>query len=176
MTGSADRTRSIARSRWWAGVLFAVAALGGGVLGACSTSTPVADSGLGAAGGDGGVAVRSASVGEGERIAAGYFVISGGEADDRLVGASSPSAASVSLHRTDASGAMRATDAVAVPAGATVPFVPGGDHLMLEGLVAPLLPGDDVIVNLEFERAGVVEVTAPVVALVDVLDVYDGGW
>lgn len=140
---------------------------------ACGSSD---DTALGSAGGPGGVGVRSVSVGEGERIAAGYLVLEGGDAPDRLVGASSPSAAAVSLHRTDPSGAMVDTDAVDVPAGGEVPFLPGGDHLMLEGLVAPLLPGERVLLDLEFADAGVVRVEAPVVALVDVLDTYDGGW
>lgn len=131
---------------------------------------------LGSAGGTGGVAVRAASVGEGEKIAAGYLVLAGGDVPDRLLGASSPVAAAVSLHRTDASGAMVATDVIEVPAGTDVPFVPGGDHLMLEGLVAPLLPGESVALDLEFAEAGTVRVEAPVIALVDVLDTYDGGW
>ena len=131
---------------------------------------------LGAAGVAGGVMVRSASVGEGDRIAAGYLVLVGGETPDRLVGASSPSAGSIQLHRTTDSGAMAPTDAVEVPAGAEVPFVPGGDHLMLEALVSPLLPGDVVALDLEFAGAGTLRVEAPVIALVDVLDAYDGGW
>jgi hypothetical protein len=92
------------------------------------------------------------------------------------VGASSPSAAAVSLHRTDPSGAMVDAAAIDVPAGGEVPFLPGGDHLMLEGLVTPLLPGASVVLDLEFADAGVVQVEAPVIALVDVLDTYDGGW
>lgn len=131
---------------------------------------------LGSAGGDGGVSVRAASVGEGEELAAGYLVLVGGDTPDRLVGASSPSATSVNLHRANASGAMAFSAAVDVPAGAEVPFVPGGSHLMLEGLVSPLRPGDVVTLDLEFDEAGTVRVDAPVVALVDVLDVYSGGW
>lgn len=131
---------------------------------------------LGSASGAGGVSVRAASVGEGEKIAAGYLVLAGGDTSDQLLGASSPVAAAVSLHRTDASGAMVATDVVEVPAGTDVPFVPGGDHLMLEGLAAPLLPGESVALDLEFAEAGTLRVEAPVIALVDVLDTYDGGW
>ena len=143
------------------------------VAGACGN---VDEQALGSAGGSGGVSVRSASVGEGERIAAGYLVLVGGDSPDRLLGASSPAAASVSLHRTDASGVMQATDAIEVPAGAEVPFLPGGDHLMLEGLAAPLVPGDGVVLDLRFAEAGTLRVEAPVIALVDVLDAYDGGW
>ncbi len=147
-----------------------------GVVGVASGCGSADGPTLGSAEGLGGVKVRSASVGEGERIAAGYLVLEGGDDPDRLVGASSPAATSVTLHRTDPSGAMVDTDAIDVPAGGEVPFLPGGDHLMLEGLVAPLLPGSSVVVDLEFAGAGVVRVEAPVVALVDVLDTYDGGW
>jgi len=143
------------------------------LLGGCGT-----DDGppLGSADSGGGVAVRSASVGEGERIAAGYLVLVGGDTPDRLVGASSPAASAVSLHRTDPDGVMVATDAIEVPAGAEVPFLPGGDHLMLEGLAVPLLPGEAVTLDLEFAGAGTLRLEAPVIALVDVLDTYDGGW
>lgn len=143
-----------------------------------ATAGCAADDGveLGAAAAADGVAVRSVSVGEGERIAAGYLVVDGGGFADRLVGASSPASSSVSLHRTGASGAMVATEAIEIPAGEEVRFVPGGDHLMLEGLAAPLMPGEVVTLALEFERSGVLQVEAPVIALVDVLDAYDGGW
>lgn len=153
-----------------------LALLAVGILAATTGCGSPSGTALGSAEGSGGVGVRSASVGEGERIAAGYLVLEGGDGPDRLVGASSPSAASVSLHRTDASGAMVDTDAIDLPAGGEVPFLPGGDHLMLEGLVAPLVPGSSVVLDLEFATAGVVRVEAPVVALVDVLDTYDGGW
>lgn len=153
------------------GVLLAVGVVS--VASGCGASDGTT---LGSAEGSGGVGVRSVSVGEGERIAAGYLVLEGGDNPDRLVGASSPSAAAVSLHRTDPSGAMVDAAAIDVPAGGEVPFLPGGDHLMLEGLVTPLLPGASVVLDLEFADAGVVQVEAPVIALVDVLDTYDGGW
>ena len=171
MTPRHSTGRSAAVGALALGVLLAV-----GVVGVTSGCGSPDGTSLGSVDGPGGVGVRSASVGEGERIAAGYLVLEGGDDPDRLVGASSPAAALVSLHRTDPSGAMVDADAVDVPAGGEVPFLPGGDHLMLEGLVAPLLPGTSVVLDLEFAGAGVVRVEAPVVALVDVLDTYDGGW
>ena len=124
----------------------------------------------------GGLAVTDAAVGEGDRIAAGYLVMTASGAGDRLVEASSPAATRVTLHSASAGGAMKAVDGLELPAGVPVALVPGGDHLMLEGLTAPLAPGATVTLDLTFETAGEVQLTVPVVALVDVLDVYDRGW
>lgn len=124
----------------------------------------------------GGLSVTDASVGEGDRIAAGYMVIAASGSGDRLLAASSPAATRISLHSTTAEGSMKAVDGLELPAGDPVALVPGGSHLMLEGLVAPLTPGETVALDLTFERAGEVQLLLPVVALVDVLDVYSGGW
>lgn len=124
----------------------------------------------------GGLSVTDASVGEGERIAAGYMVLAASGAGDRLLAASSPAATRITLHATTAKGAMKAVDGLELSAGEPVALVPGGDHLMLEGLVAPLSPGETVALDLTFEIAGQVQLLVPVVALVDVLDVYSGGW
>ena len=45
-----------------------------------------------------------------------------------------------------------------IEAGKTVKFEPGGRHLMLIGLAAPLAEGEQVSVSLAFERAGQVSV------------------
>lgn len=124
----------------------------------------------------GGLAVTDAAVGEGDRIAAGYLVMTASGAGDRLVAASSPAATRITLHSTAAGGAMKAVDGLELPAGVPVALVPGGDHLMLEGLSAPLTPGATVTLELTFEAAGQIQLSVPVVALVDVLDVYDRGW
>ena len=124
----------------------------------------------------GGLTVTDASVGEGDRIAAGYLVMTAPQPGDMLLAASSPAATRVTLHSTSASGAMKAVDGLELPAGQPVALVPGGDHLMLEGLVAPLVPGASVTLELTFETAGEIQLEVPVVALVDVLDIYDRGW
>ncbi len=139
------------------------------------TSESSGELALGSATLPGGVQVGMVAVGEGDRIAAGYLVATADGVADQLVDVTSPAAARVSLHRGDGA-AMEAVEAFAVPAGGELRLVPGGDHLMLEGLVAPLVPGEAVPLTLRFASGGTVEVTAPVVALVDVLDVYDGGW
>lgn len=85
---------------------------------------------------------------------AGFMtLINHGRAPAVLTGAESPAAARVEIHRSDmAGGVMRmARQAqVAVPAGGRVTFAPGGYHLMLIGLKAPLKAGDSVPATLTF--------------------------
>lgn len=57
---------------------------------------------------------------------------------------------------------MTQVTSVAVPAGATVAFEPGGSHVMLIGLVAPLEAGRSFPLTLEFERAGTQSITVEV--------------
>lgn len=95
-----------------------------------------------------------------------YLTITGGSADDRLVGVRAPAdvAAAAMIHRTsmadDGSMSMDGVDGVAVPAGATVALAPGGSHVMLMGLAQPLAAGATFDLVLRFEHAG--ELTAPV--------------
>jgi hypothetical protein len=89
---------------------------------------------------------------------AGYLtIVNSGHAADRVIGAASPAAARVSIHESRVVGSvvtMRTVAAVAIPAGTSVAFRPGGLHLMLEGLKAPLKTGDSVAVTLVFAGAG----------------------
>lgn len=86
-----------------------------------------------------------------------------GEQADRLVGASTPVAASVEIHRSviDAQGVMRmrAIDALALPPRSEQRLRHGGEyHLVLIGLKAPLKHGDRFPITLRFEKAGEREV------------------
>ena len=77
----------------------------------------------------------------------------------------SPAAASVELHSMTMDGdvmKMRQVDAIDLPAGQTVELKPGGYHLMLIGLKAPLKAGDKFPLTLKFEKAGEVIVTVKV--------------
>jgi copper(I)-binding protein len=58
--------------------------------------------------------------------------------------------------------AMQEVDSVTIPAGGTVAFEPGGYHVMLIDLAAPLKAGDTFTMSLDFMNAGVVQVTATV--------------
>lgn len=102
----------------------------------------------------------------GQTTGAGYLKLENrGQAADRLLSASSTAAERVELHSMKLDGdvmRMRALDAVELPPGATVELKPGGDHLMLMGLKAPLEAGGSVPLKLRFERAGEVTVEVKV--------------
>lgn len=123
-----------------------------------------------------GVEVTKAAVTEGDRIAAGYLSVAAPGEGDALVGASSPAATRVSIHSTRSGEAMEEIGSIDVPAAGAVMLQPGGDHLMLEGLLRPITPGETVEVSLRFASGAGITLDVPVVALVDVLDIYSGGW
>ena len=102
--------------------------------------------------------------------AALYFIATNdASTDDRLVGATSPDAGSVSLYGAAADGSttLVPVDAVDVPAGGEVSFEPGGNELVLLGLDAPARVGSTLSVVLEFERAGRVEAVGEVRPFID---------
>jgi copper(I)-binding protein len=108
----------------------------------------------------------------GAMTAAGYVTLTNtGKTADQLIGASTPSARSASLHQSVRSGTMmRMVPVKALPLAprAKTAIAPGGYHLMLTGLIGPLKIGQTVPVTLQFARAGAVKtvfkVEAPVVA------------
>ena len=93
---------------------------------------------------------------------AGYLSIrNDGTAPDRLIGASTPAARAVELHTMLRDGEvmrMRPVTEIALPPGQTVTLAPGGLHIMLIGLGAPLVLGADVPLTLRFAQAGEVTV------------------
>lgn len=79
---------------------------------------------------------------------------------DRLLGGSTPVAERVEVHEMRMDGnvmRMRELAALEVPAGKPTKLEPGGMHLMLMGLKAPLKAGDKVPLKLRFEKAGEIE-------------------
>ncbi|MBL0728489.1 copper chaperone PCu(A)C [Piscinibacter sp. HJYY11] len=88
-----------------------------------------------------------------------------GAAGDKLVSASADVSRSVELHEMKMDGdvmRMREVSAVEVPAGKAVELKPGGLHIMLMGLKAPLKQGEKFPLKLKFEKAGEVTVTVNV--------------
>ncbi|MFM2067126.1 MAG: hypothetical protein RLZZ584_2035 [Pseudomonadota bacterium] len=86
-----------------------------------------------------------------------------GKQADRLVGARTPVADSVEIHRSETSDGvmrMRALDALELPPGSKLQLRHGGDgtHLMLLGLKQPLKAGDKFKLTLNFEKGGEREV------------------
>ena len=87
--------------------------------------------------------------------------------DDRLLGVSSDVAKKTQLHThiEDANGVARMTHiegGIALPAGETHLMKRGGDHVMLMGIVEPLVQGEEITVTFTFEQAGDVKVAIPV--------------
>ncbi|HET7197754.1 MAG TPA: copper chaperone PCu(A)C [Burkholderiales bacterium] len=97
----------------------------------------------------------------GATIAAGYLTIRNASAKpDRLVSASSPAAARVAPHVTVEEGGinrMRPVKGYDIPAHGVFELTPGGAHLMLMNLKAPLKEGERVPLLLEFSHAGEVK-------------------
>ena len=99
----------------------------------------------------------------GVKVSAGYFeVINNGETDDRLVGAQTTIADTVSMHRSQMDGDVaqmrEMKDGVQIAAGDTFTLTPGSHHLMFEGLTIQLVPEYRFTVTLEFEDAGSIDV------------------
>ena len=88
-----------------------------------------------------------------------------GKAADALTGVSTSAAKRAELHTSDMIGGMmqmRAATSFAIPAGGSLALEPGGDHIMLLGLTAPLKRGDSIDLTLTFERQGKVDLVVPV--------------
>ncbi|WP_024301035.1 copper chaperone PCu(A)C [Pseudogulbenkiania sp. MAI-1] len=85
-----------------------------------------------------------------------------GKTADRLLAVSTPRAASAELHQhLNDKGVMRmraVTEGIELPPGQTITLAPGGLHIMLMGLTAPLKAGERFPLTLRFSRAGTVEV------------------
>ena len=54
---------------------------------------------------------------------------------------------------------MRRLEILDVPANGEITFAPGGNHLMFIGLNRALNPGDTLVAQLTFEKAGTIPVT-----------------
>lgn len=84
---------------------------------------------------------------------------------DRLTGATTAAAARADLHVTEEGGGvvkMRRLESLDIAAGGEFGFEPGGAHIMLTGLTAPLREGDNFALTLQFETGGPVTVEVPV--------------
>lgn len=64
--------------------------------------------------------------------------------------------------------AMRQETAVEVPASGSLQMHPGGRHIMLMEMSAPLAEGEKRLLTLTFSRAGVLEIEATVITYADI--------
>jgi copper(I)-binding protein len=106
-----------------------------------------------------------ASIGT-KRPAAAYFTIRNlGSTTDRLMAVANPSAGMASIHRTTHDGGvigMSLASPIEILPGETVTLKPGGLHVMMMKLSSPLRRGEKTELELTFERAGKIEVSAPI--------------
>ncbi|MFA9439802.1 copper chaperone PCu(A)C [Uliginosibacterium sp. sgz301328] len=103
----------------------------------------------------------------GQPTAGAYLTLENRGGADRLLAVSTPAAASAEVHSMSMEGTtmrMRKLNALDLPPGKTVVLAPGGFHVMLFGLKAPLKNGDRIPLTLRFEKAGEVTVTVNVQA------------
>ena len=89
------------------------------------------------------------------------------DTDARVVAASSPAAGRAELHEmapgSTGSTVMRPkAGGFAIPAGSSYELTPGGDHLMLMDLTAPLTPGAETEITLRCEDGSTTTFTAQV--------------
>lgn len=96
------------------------------------------------------------------------IIENGTDTDDELVSATASVADGSTMHESGMDGEGRATmetlDGLAVPAGETVIFAPGGLHVMLTGLTGDLAAGDTFDIELTFAEAGAMTVPVTVEA------------
>lgn len=94
----------------------------------------------------------------GSSVAAAYLVIDNqGSRSDRLLALTSPRADRVEVHATVHEGdvaRMRRVDPLHLAARERLTMEPGGMHVMLIGLTAPLSAGERIPLLLRFELAG----------------------
>jgi len=101
-------------------------------------------------------------------VEASAFMVIGnrGGTSVAFTGALTAAADSVLIHRL-VGGLMQPAMPIEVPAHGFVNLVPGGYHLMLEGLRRQLAVGDTVTLQLQFGQAGTLTVRVPVLNYTD---------
>lgn len=102
------------------------------------------------------------------KAGAAYLTLTnhGGEADS-LVAVESDAAARSEVHghsMQDGVMKMHPVGAVELAPGAPVTFAPGGLHVMLMGLNAPLTEGEEITLTLEFKESPPLTVSVPILA------------
>ncbi|GAB4365407.1 MAG: hypothetical protein Kow00114_22630 [Kiloniellaceae bacterium] len=108
-----------------------------------------------------------ASAGPARNSAAFMTIHNAGDAD-RLLAAAADVSERVELHTHMMEGnvmKMRQVEAIEVPANGTAELQPGGFHVMLIGLKAPLKEGESFPLTLTFEKAGTITLDIAVEAI-----------
>lgn len=109
-----------------------------------------------------------ASAGDAKNGAAYLDVVNKGGETDRLIAASTPAADRAELHQHVSENGimkMRPVEAIEIAPGQHIVLQPGGFHIMLMGLAAPLVEGESFPLTLTFEKAGNVEVSVTIASV-----------
>jgi periplasmic copper chaperone A len=104
------------------------------------------------------------------RPGAAYFTLRGGTTADTLLSISTPAALRAELHETSSDQgrvAMRPVKDIALAAGGTVTFAPGGKHAMLFDIGPNVKPGDKLPLTLSLASGKRLEVQAQAVGAGD---------
>lgn len=113
----------------------------------------------------GGAFARASAVST-ARAAAVYFTLENRGSDAvRLVGLRTERARSAVLHQTvtvEDVTKMQDVAAIEIPPGGSLELQPGGSHVMLMGLAAPLKKGESFQMTLTFDGSGEMTVDIPV--------------
>lgn len=99
--------------------------------------------------------------------AAAYFTLKNTGADRALVDADCACAGMTMIHESveqNGMAKMRHVDSAALPSGGELALKPGGLHVMLMRLKAPLKTGDDIPLTLHFADGDTLTIRLPVQA------------
>ena len=102
-------------------------------------------------------------------VGAAYLTVKNrGSTPDRLIGIDTPVAQHAEIHThimQEGMMMMRQLEAIDLPAGGSIVFKPGGNHIMLMGLGQALQEGESFPLTLKFEHSGRIELIVEVRAL-----------
>lgn len=107
------------------------------------------------------------------RPGAAYFTVKGGAQATSLVSVSSPVAIRAEMHEMKQEGGMMTMAPlkdVAIPAGGTIEFKPGGKHVMLFDISPSVRAGGTIPLRLSFADGKTIEVSAAARTVGDAAD------
>lgn len=147
----------------------------------CASATPAADTDTVTVAAGDVVTISDAWVKAAESgMSAGFGeLINDSDTDVTVVSATTEAASMVELHETAADDGgqmvMREVEGgFVIPANGALTLEPGGNHLMLMGLTAPLAAGEEVEVTLTFSDDSTYAFTAPVKDYAGANETYEG--
>lgn len=117
-----------------------------------------------------GIAVQNAWVRPtvGEQDATGAYLTISSQEPLTLVGVATPAAEIAEVHEMKMDGdimRMRMAERIEIKAGEALELKPGGYHLMLMSLTAPIQTGQEIELSLQFEKADGSKIEMPVKAV-----------